>query len=204
MKIASLIPTVTGAYPKEFLSLVELTAENGRTSKDYIKETLWKAYQFSQLKHEGQSRQSGKPYFGHCYAVAKLLAEWQMDLATITAGILHDSLEDTDATYSELVDNFQQDIADLVDGVTKLADIRFTSRKQKQAENLMKMLLSMAKDIRVIIIKFADRYHNMMTIEHLPLRKQHRIAIETRDVYSPLAHRLGMHQIKSLTQMTMS
>ena len=197
MKIASLIPTVTGAYPKDFLTLVDLAAENGRTSKDAIKESLWKAYQYSQSKHEGQSRQSGKPYFGHCYAVAKLLAEWQMDMATITAGILHDSLEDTDATYSELVDNFQQDVADLVDGVTKLADIRFSSRKQKQAENLMKMLLSMVKDIRVIIIKFADRYHNMMTIEYLPLRKQHRIAIETRDVYSPLAQRLGMHQIKS-------
>jgi len=197
MKIASLIPTVTGAYPKDFLTLVDLVAGNGRASKDNITEVLWKAYQYSQSKHEGQSRESGKPYFGHCYAVAKLLAEWQMDMATITAGILHDILEDTDVTYPELVDMFGHDVADLVDGVTKLADVRFSSRRQKQAENLMKMLLSMTKDVRVIIIKFADRYHNMKTIEPLSLRKQRRIAIETRDVYSPLAHRLGMHQIKS-------
>ncbi len=197
MKIASLIPTVTGAYPKNFLTLVDLVSGNGRASKDNITEVLWKAYQYSQSKHEGQSRESGKPYFGHCYAVAKLLAEWQMDMATITAGILHDVLEDTDSTYPDLVDKFGHDVADLVDGVTKLADVRFSSRRQKQAENLMKMLLSMTKDVRVIIIKFADRYHNMTTIGPLPIRKQHRIAIETRDVYSPLAHRLGMHQIKS-------
>ncbi|MFQ6606950.1 MAG: RelA/SpoT family protein [Fidelibacterota bacterium] len=197
MKIASLIPTVTGAYPKDFTLLVDLVTGNGRASKEDITDFFWKAYQYSQSKHEGQSRESGKPYFGHCYAVAKLLAEWQMDTATIISGILHDSLEDTEATYDELVEMFGLDVADLVDGVTKLADVRFSSRKQEQAENLMKMLLSMARDIRVIIIKFADRYHNMMTIEHLPLRRQHRIAIETRDVYSPLAHRLGMHQVKS-------
>ncbi|MFQ6674259.1 MAG: RelA/SpoT family protein, partial [Fidelibacterota bacterium] len=130
-------------------------------------------------------------------AVARSLATWQMDLTTVKGGILHDCLEDTDASYDELIEKFGKELADLVEGVTKLGDVRFRSRREKQAENIMKMLLSMAKDIRVIIIKFADRLHNMRTIEYLPLIKQRRITVETRDVYSPLAHRLGMYAVKS-------
>ncbi|MDP6456109.1 MAG: bifunctional (p)ppGpp synthetase/guanosine-3',5'-bis(diphosphate) 3'-pyrophosphohydrolase [Candidatus Marinimicrobia bacterium] len=197
MKIADLIPTVTGSYPKEFLDLVNLLSRNGKAPGDEVTDQLWHAYQFSKEKHTGQLRQSGKPYFEHCYSVARSLAEWQMDHATIMGGILHDCLEDTATSYDDVMEEFGHEVSDLVDGVTKLGDIKFSSRKEKQAENLMKMLLSMTKDIRVIIIKFADRLHNMSTISHLPLIKQRRIAVETRDVYSPLAHRLGMFAVKS-------
>lgn len=196
MKIADLIPTVTGTYPKDFLELVNLLSNNGKVSENHVTEALWPAYLFSKEHHHGQQRKSGRPYFEHCYAVAHSLADWQMDITTIMGGILHDSLEDTNATFDELVSEFGQEVADLVEGVTKLGDVEFHSRKEKQVENLMKMLLSMAKDIRVIIIKFADRLHNMRTLEYLPLIKQRRISVETRDVYSPLAHRLGMYAIK--------
>lgn len=197
MKIAHLIPTVTGSYPKDFLELVQVLGDNGRLSQDEITAQLWPAYQFSKEHHRGQVRKSGRPFFDHCYAVAHSLASWQMDLTTVKGGILHDCLEDTEATYEDLVREFGDELADLVEGVTKLGDVRFSSRQEKQAENLMKMLLSMAKDIRVIIIKFADRLHNMRTLAYLPLIKQRRITVETRDVYAPLAHRLGMYAVKS-------
>ena len=196
MRIADLIPKVTGSYPKDFLALVHKVSNNGRVSEDKVTEKLWQAYLFSKEHHHGQLRKSGRPFFEHCYAVALSLADWQMDITTISGGILHDSLEDTNATFDELTTEFGREVADLVEGVTKLGDVEFQSRKEMQAENLMKMLLSMAKDIRVIIIKFADRLHNMDTLEFLPLIKQRRIAVETRDVYSPLAHRLGMYAVK--------
>ena len=140
---------------------------------------------------------SGEPYFNHCIEVAETLASWNMDYTTIMAGLLHDVVEDTNITVEDLEKEFDKDLANLVDGLTKISGIEFSTRKEKQAGNFMKMLLSVAKDIRVIIIKFADRMHNMRTIEYLPKLKQHRIAIETRDVYSPLAHRLGMATVKS-------
>lgn len=197
MKIADLIPIVTGSYPKEFLDLVDLLNRNSKAPEKEGADQLWHAYQFSKERHTGQLRQSGRPFFEHCYSVAHSLAEWHMDHATVMGGILHDCLEDTDASYEDIVEEFGQEVGDLVDGVTKLGDVKFSSRKEKQAENLMKMLLSMTKDIRVILIKFADRLHNMSTISHLSLIKQRRIAVETRDVYSPLAHRLGMFAVKS-------
>ena len=121
-----------------------------------------------------------------------------MDHFTINGGMLHDTIEDTDASIQDINSLFGEDIASLVNGVTKLGGIRFSSREAKQAGNFMKMLLSVAQDLRVIIIKFADRLHNMRTIEYLPRIKRHRIAMETRDVYVPLAHRLGMAQVLSL------
>ncbi|MEE9167643.1 MAG: bifunctional (p)ppGpp synthetase/guanosine-3',5'-bis(diphosphate) 3'-pyrophosphohydrolase [Candidatus Neomarinimicrobiota bacterium] len=196
MRVADLIPTVTGAYPKDFLELVDILSHNGKAPGDKVTEVLWPAYQFSKEHHEGQRRKSGRPFFEHCYEVAHFLAHWQMDLTTVTGGILHDSLEDTDATYDDIAAEFGHEVAELVEGVTKLGDVQFLTREQKRAENFMKMLLSMAKDVRVIIIKFADRLHNMRTLEYLPLIKQRRTAIETRDVYSPLAHRLGMYMVK--------
>ncbi len=197
MRVADLIPNVTGSYPKDFLRLIELVDDQQKTNGDGSTDQLWPAYQYSKDNHEGQLRKSGRPYFEHCVAVAQLLAEWNMDLNTIIGGILHDCIEDTNSTVEEIRKEFGDEVAELVDGVTKLGGIEFGSRREKQAENLMKMFLSMAKDLRVIIIKFADRLHNMRTIEHLPLIKQRRIAVETRDVYSPLAHRLGMFAIKS-------
>ena len=115
-----------------------------------------------------------------------------MDTTTVIAGLLHDTLEDTNATLEEINANFGNDLGQLILGLTKISGISYSSRKEKQADNFMKMLLSVAQDLRVIIIKFADRIHNMETIQYMPRIKRHRIAIETRDIYVPLAHRLGM------------
>lgn len=190
------IPQLVGEYPKPFQELFEKVHINSEQNNIEIKKLLWDAYEFGLNHHEGQERKSGEPYFNHCVEVAKLLADWNMDHITIIGGLLHDTIEDTNASLDEVRMKFGDDIANLVDGVTKLGGIRFTSREEKQAGNFMKMLLSVAKDLRVIIIKFADRLHNMETIEYLPRLKQHRIAVETRDVFVPLAHRLGMANVK--------
>ena len=125
-----------------------------------------------------------------------ILASWNMDITTIISGMLHDTVEDTKTTLEEIQSEFGENVADLVDGVSKLSGIHFSTRKAQQAGNFMKMLISVAKDLRVIIIKFADRLHNMKTIKYMSRIKQHRIAVETRDVYAPLAHRLGMASVK--------
>ncbi len=194
--LAKLIPQLVGEYPKQFNELLKKVPIPDNKDEMAIRDDLWKAYQFSMTCHEGQKRRSGKPYFDHCYEVATSLAEWKMDYRTIMGGLLHDVVEDTDVTISDIEKRFDDDVAKLVDGVTKLGGITFTSRKEQQAGNFMKLLLSVAQDLRVIIIKFADRLHNMKTIQYLPQIKQHRIAIETRDVYAPLAHRLGMARVK--------
>ena len=182
-------------YNKQFRELVDIVEtyhENGHAQI----EKLWEAYQFGKKAHEGQLRKSGDPYFDHCVEVAKILASLHMDTTTIMASLLHDVVEDTGYTFEDVAEKFGEEVANLVDGVTKLGDIKFKSRQEKQAGNFRKMLLSVAEDIRVIIIKFADRVHNMRTLEYLPPIKQRRIAIETRDVYAPLAHRLGMAKLK--------
>ncbi len=147
--------------------------------------------------HARQRRYSGEPYFEHCVQVAHILADLHMDDLTIMAGLLHDTVEDTEVTFDDLKENFGETIAKLVDGVTKIGGLKFKSREARQAETFRKMLLSMVKDIRVIIIKFADRLHNMRTLEHVPEKKRELIALETRDVYAPLAHRLGIARIKT-------
>ena len=195
--ISRLAPQLFGEYPKSFLNLYNKISLPLDADRKNLKDILWKAYEFGNRYHEGQKRLSGEPYFNHCIEVAETLASWNMDYTTIMAGLLHDVVEDTNITVKDLEREFDKDLANLVDGLTKISGIEFSTRKEKQAGNFMKMLLSVAKDIRVIIIKFADRMHNMRTIEYLPKLKQHRIAIETRDVYSPLAHRLGMATVKS-------
>ena len=183
-------------YPADFQKIISLmggTASVDSSSEAYI----WKAYQFGKQAHQGQLRKSGEPYFTHCVEVATILAEMRLDSVTISAALLHDVVEDTGYTRKDVEQEFSEELARLVDGVTKLSDIKFRSEEDKQAVNFRKMLLSVADDIRVIIIKFADRLHNMRTIEHLTAVKQRRIARETRDVYAPLAHRLGMYRIKS-------
>ena len=194
--LARFVPHLVGEYPKKFLNLFENISLSNGSSEDEIRDLLWQAYEFAITHHEGQKRHSGEPYFNHCLAVANTLAQWKMDHFTIIGGMLHDTIEDTDASIQDINSLFGEDIASLVNGVTKLGGIRFSSREAKQAGNFMKMLLSVAQDLRVIIIKFADRLHNMRTIEYLPRIKRHRIAMETRDVYVPLAHRLGMAQVK--------
>jgi GTP pyrophosphokinase len=156
-----------------------------------------KAYEFSAKVHEGQRRRSGEPYLQHPIAVAGVLTFLRTDVTAIVAALLHDTLEDTVATPEELESEFGKDVVHLVDGVTKIGKITFKSHEEKQAENFRKMLLSMADDIRVVLIKLADRLHNMRTLEHLGQAKRHAIAEETLEIYAPLANRLGIGWIKN-------
>lgn len=155
-----------------------------------------KAYVFSSKAHTGQKRLSGEPYMVHPLWVARLLAGMQLDIPTVVTGLLHDTVEDTLVTLEEVQEVFGGDIARLVDGVTKLGKIQFSSRETRQAENFRKMFLAMAEDIRVILVKLADRLHNMRTLHHLPEAKRNRIATETLEVYAAIAGRLGMQEIK--------
>ena len=156
-----------------------------------------KAYEFSAKVHEGQRRRSGEPYLQHPIAVAGVLTSLKTDVTAIVAALLHDTLEDTVATPEELESEFGKDVMHLVDGVTKIGKITFKSHEEKQAENFRKMLLSMADDIRVVLIKLADRLHNMRTLEHLSPAKRQAIAEETLEIYAPLANRLGIGWIKN-------
>jgi GTP pyrophosphokinase len=158
---------------------------------------LQKAYVFSARAHEGQSRRSGEPYLVHPIAVAEILADQHLDAVTCASGLLHDVLEDTPTPPEEIERVFGKDVAHVVDGVTKLGKLEFSTKEEVQAASFRKMLLAMADDLRVILVKLADRLHNMRTLHHLPRRKQEEIAAETRDIYAPIAHRLGMGRFKT-------
>jgi guanosine-3',5'-bis(diphosphate) 3'-pyrophosphohydrolase len=155
-----------------------------------------KAYDYSLKHHEGQTRASGEPYLVHPLEVALVLAEMKMDPVAISAGLLHDSVEDTSVTIDDIRKEFGEQVAHIVEGVTKISKIDFATREEQQAENLRKMMLAMVDDIRVVLIKLADRLHNMRTLEHLPPERQHKIAEETLEIYAPIAHRLGMGKIR--------
>lgn len=158
-------------------------------------EECQKAYLVAEKAHQGQMRRSGEPYLTHPVAAALILAHMRLDYQTIMATLLHDVVEDTSISKSDLIEQFGEDVTALVDGVTKLTKIKFESRAEAQAENFRKMVLAMVKDIRVIIVKLADRLHNMRTLGVLPTAKKKRIAIETLEIYAPIANRLGMHAI---------
>ncbi len=158
---------------------------------------LRRAYSFAARSHAGQVRKSGEPYFAHPVAVAFLLTRLRLDVASVCAGLLHDVAEDTIVTIEEISRRFTPEIALIVDGVTKLDQIKFSSQEHKQAENFRKMLVAMARDIRVLLIKLADRLHNMTTLEHMKPESQRRIAQETTEIYSPLANRLGIGWMKA-------
>src|SRR5438093_4252094 len=158
---------------------------------------LARAYKFSAASHQGQQRASGEPYLSHPLEVANLLVDFKMDVTTVTAGLLHDVLEDTAATKADLEREFGGEIAELVDGVTKIGKLAFSSREERQAENFGKMLVAMARDVRVLMIKLADRLHNMRTLDYLPADRSRKITQETLDIYAPLAHRLGMAKVKA-------
>src|ERR1700741_5053705 len=158
---------------------------------------LTRPYRFAEHSHHGQQRASGEPYLSHPLEVAGLLVNFKMDVKTVTAGLLHDVLGDTHTTKTDLQREFGAEIADLVDGVTKIGKLAFSSREERQAENFRKMLVAMARDLRVLMIKLADRLHNMRTLDFLPPEKARKIAQETLDIYAPLAHRLGMAKVKA-------
>ncbi len=155
-----------------------------------------KAFHFAETAHEGQLRNSGEKFFIHPFNVALILADLNMDTATIIAGLLHDVIEDTNNSYEKIEEEFGTEIADLIDGVTKLKMLKYKTKQENQAENLRKMVLAMAKDIRVIIVKLADRLHNMRTLEYMTDEKKKEKALETLEIYAPLAHRLGISKIK--------
>src|SRR5512132_3812637 len=166
-------------------------------SPDADVELLRRAYVFSAFEHKGQVRHSGEPYLVHPLEVADILADMKLDAVCIAAGLLHDVVEDTLTTPEKIREWFGEDVAHIVEGVTKSGAIPFSSTEERQAENFRKMLLAMVDDIRVILVKLADRLHNMRTLEHMPDDRRVRIAQETLDIYAPIANRLGMGRIKN-------
>ncbi len=186
-------PELIAATDQKFAHLLNTVHEN-RPADDL--DIIRKAWLFCLQQHQGQKRASGEPYVLHPLEVALVLAELKMDSTAIAAGLLHDAVEDTDVTSPEIAKRFNEQVAHIVEGVTKLDKIKFANREDHQAENIRKMLLAMVTDVRVVIIKLADRLHNMRTLEHLKPEKQQKIARETLDVYAPLAHRLGMGKLR--------
>ena len=160
------------------------------TKSDLIR----RAYGFSEMAHKGQKRKSGEPYFNHCLKTAEELADWKLDETTIAAGLLHDVVENTNYTSEDIEKEFGADVRHLVEGVTKLGTVKYRGEKD-QTENLRRLILAMAEDLRVILIKLSDRLHNMRTLKALPPAKQKRIALETTEIYAPLAYRLGMQRL---------
>src|SRR5262245_10784631 len=178
IRLADILTKVEGYHPQGDLDLIR------------------KAYVFAARAHEGQLRRSGDPYVVHPLSVASIITDLRLDIPSVCAGLLHDCVEDTTATVDELSQTFGSEVAFLVDGVTKLGKISWTTREEVQAENFRKMLLAMARDIRVILVKRCDRLDNMRTLDHMPSEKRERIARETMDIYAPLANRLGIMWVK--------
>jgi len=172
------------------------TVPGERVAERLDEELLARAYRFSERAHVGQKRLSGEDYVSHCVEVAKILADLQLDSVTVASGLIHDVVEDTPTTVAEVEREFGPEIASIVDGLTKIGTLPAHSTQERQVENYRKLLLSIAKDARVILIKLADRLHNMRTLEYLRPEKQRRIAQETRDLYAPLAHRFGMAKMR--------
>jgi guanosine-3',5'-bis(diphosphate) 3'-pyrophosphohydrolase len=183
--------------PEEPITLDDLIKKVLSYNPDTEVEILKKAYQFSSEAHSSQKRVEGSPYIEHPIAVASILADMKMDTATIASGLLHDTIEDTGKTRKEIKDLFGEETSFLVESVTKLSKMVFKTKEEAQAENFRKMFLAMSEDVRVMLIKFADRLHNMRTLKYLPENKQHRIASETLEIYAPIANRLGIGWIKT-------
>lgn len=188
------IPQLAGKTTDELVAEIINRIKEHNPDADTCR--IMEAYQFAKSKHEGQVRKSGEPYITHPTNVAYIASQLSLDVSTIISCFLHDIVEDTDSTYEDIERMFGKTVAGLVDGVTKLKKIQYSSREEQQVENLRKMFFAMSKDIRVVVIKLIDRLHNMRTMGYMPHEKQLRISKETLDVYAPLAHRLGMSKIK--------
>src|ERR1044071_1921926 len=176
-----------------FESIVERVRKNHPGADEDL---LRRAYLFSAREHRGQIRKSGEPYLVHPLEVANILAELNLDPVCVATGLLHDIVEDTNTSLATIEEYFGPEIAHLVDGLTKISKLDHASQEERQALNMRKMLLAMVDDVRVVLIKLADRLHNMRTLEYLPGEKRQRIAQETVDVYAPIAHRLGMSRVR--------
>jgi len=188
-------PTATPEKPRrhDVVSIAKLTTELAAyLSPEEIKQVK-SAFHFSDEAHLGQYRQSGEPYITHPVAVAEICASWKLDDQSIMAALLHDVIEDQGVTKTEIAERFGPKVAELVDGLSKLDKMEFRNREEAQAENFRKMLLAMARDVRVILVKLADRLHNMRTLGAVPAEKRRRVARETIDIYAPIAHRLGLN-----------
>jgi guanosine-3',5'-bis(diphosphate) 3'-pyrophosphohydrolase len=180
-------------FPEKFRKLLDSVRANRPNDDPAI---IRKAWEFCLEHHKGQLRASGEPYVLHPLEVALVLSEMKLDSTAIAAGLLHDAVEDTPVTTADITAKFGEQVAHIVEGVTKIDKIQFANREDRQAENVRKMLLAMVSDVRVVLIKLADRLHNMRTLEHLPPEKRQSIARETLDIYAPLAHRLGMGKVR--------
>ena len=172
---------------KDLLNEIQKNREISEEEINLIK----RAFDFAEKSHQGQKRKSGEPYFNHVYAAALKITQWRLDVSTIAAALLHDVVE-SGVALDELKKEFGEEVAYLVEGVTKLGNLKYRVPEEQQAENLRKMLLAISQDIRVIIVKLADRLHNMKTLKFLAAPKQKRISLETFEIYAPLAYRLGM------------
>ena len=178
------------------IRLEDILAKVGKHHPQDNLDLIRRAYIFSAKEHKGQVRASGEAYLTHPLEVANLLAEMKMDAVTVSVGLLHDVVEDTLVSLEDVEAIFGPEVAHIVDGVTKISQIQFTSKEEKQAENFRKMLFAMTDDIRVIMVKFADRIHNMRTLEYLSADRREAIARETMEIYGPLANRLGMGKVR--------
>src|ERR1051325_4003776 len=177
----------------KFQQLLAKVAENRPAAH---REVLQQAHDFSLKHHQGQTRASGEPYLIHPLEVSLVLADLKLDSIAISAGLLHDAIEDTPVTHEDIRQGFGENVAHIVEGVTKIDKIDFASREERQAENVRKMVLAMVDDIRVVLIKLADRLHNMRTLQHLPEERRQAVARETLEIYGPIAHRLGMGKVR--------
>src|SRR3954447_7728952 len=182
-------PAALNAAAASFAALTDRLDYLGAEDIDQVR----RAYRFADEAHLGQLRNSGEPYITHPIAVAAQCAEWKLDAQALMAALLHDAIEDCGVTKPELIERFGAPVAELVDGLTKLDKLQFNTREESQAESFRKMLLAMARDVRVILIKLADRTHNMRTLQDVPREKWARISSETLEIYAPIAHRLGLN-----------
>src|SRR6202790_4738078 len=194
----SIVPTAepTPKPAKPMIRQYELIERVRQYNPNTDEDLLNRAYVYAMKAHGEQKRASGDPYISHPIEVAAILTEHKLDDATIAAALLHDTIEDTEATRAEIDQLFGKDIGHLVEGLTKLKRLDLVSREAKKAENLRKLLLAIAEDVRVLLVKLADRLHNMRTIEHMPPEARRRVAEETLDIYAPLAGRMGMYELR--------